>query len=152
MAFCPGTPKEESRNCPVWTPGTLQDHSSFLRPLIGWSLKKTCSSPRELCNSVLYSTCMHQGWVDSRLLVVGNQTTNLTPDLSFCHNMCCKCPDGPCEPVFDIYTLIAFQWYKEHHNARCFDLCNWTVKFQESQRIPKSPFWECEFHPHTLSK
>jgi hypothetical protein len=26
------------------------------------------------------------------------------------------------------------------------------VKFQESQRIPKSPFWECEFHPHTLSK
>ncbi len=74
------------------------------------------------------------------------------PTLLFCHNLCCGCPNGPCEPIFDIYILIFFQWYKEHPNVRCFDPCNQTLKFRKSRRIPKSPFRECEFHPHTLSK
>jgi len=118
---------------------------------LGRGLKKTCSSPWELSNSVLHSTCMHRSWVDSWLLVVGSQTVNLTPDFSFCHNMCCRCPNGPCEPIFDIYTSIPFQWYKEHLNARCFDPCNRTLKFWESRGTPKSSFREFEFHPHTLS-
>jgi hypothetical protein len=46
----------------------------------------------------------------------------------------------------------SFQWYKEHPNARCFDPCNRTLKFQESKRTPKSQFQECEFHPHTSLK
>jgi len=79
---------------------------------LGWGLKQTCSSPWKLFNSVLHSTCTHRSWVDSQLLVVKGQTTNLTFDLSFCHNVCCRCPNGPCEPIFDVYTLIAFQWYK----------------------------------------
>jgi len=73
--------------------------------------------------------------------MVGNQTTNLTLGLSFCHNLCCKCLNGPCKAIFDIYTLIDFQWYKEHPNAMCFDPYNRTLKFLE-----------CEFHPHTPSK
>ncbi len=69
---------------------------------LGWGLKKTCSSRRELSNNVSHFTCTHQGWVDSQLLVVGSQTASLTPDLSFCHNLCCKCPNGSCKPIFDI--------------------------------------------------
>ncbi len=119
---------------------------------LGWGLKQTCSSHREISSNVSHFTCMHQDWVDSRLLVVRSQTASLTPSLSFCHNLCCKCPNGSCEIIFDIYISIVFQWYKEHHNARCFDPCNQTLKFQESRWTPKSPFKECEFHFHTLPK
>jgi hypothetical protein len=84
--------------------------------------------------------------------MVGSQISNLTPSLSFCHNLCCRCPNGSCDHIFDIYTLIAFQWYKEHVSARCFDLYNQTLKFQESQWTTKSPFRECECHPPTLPK
>ncbi len=119
---------------------------------LGWGLKKTCSSPWELSNSVLHSTHTHRGWVNSRLLVVGSRTTNLIPDPSFCHNLCYRCPNGSCEVIFNIYTSIVFQWFKERLKARCFDPCNWTLKFQDSQRTPKSPFRECEGHLHTLPK
>jgi len=93
---------------------------------------------------VSHSTCTHQGWVDSWLLVVESP--------SFCHNLCCKCPNGSCEAIFDIYISIAFQWHEERVKARCFDPCNQTLKFWESRRTPKSSFRECECHPHTLPK
>ncbi len=96
---------------------------------LGRSLKQTCSSPWELSNGVLHSPCTHRGRVDSWLLVVGSQITNLTLGPSFAHNLCCWCLNGPCKLIFDIYTFIAFQWYKKHHNARCFDPCNPTLKF-----------------------
>jgi hypothetical protein len=95
--------------------------------------------------------CPHWGQVESWLLVVGSQTDNLTPDLSFYHNLCYRCSNGSCKAIFDIYTSITFQWY-ERFKARCFDLCNWTLKFQKSWRTPKSPFRECECHPHTPPK
>jgi len=95
---------------------------------LGWGLKKTCSSPQEISNGVSYSTFAHRGWVDSRLLVVGSQTTNLTLGLSFDHNLCYKCPNGSCKAIFDIYISRPFQQYKEHLKARCFDLCNQTLK------------------------
>ncbi len=120
--------------------------------LLGQGLKKNCSYPWELSNCVSHSPCAHRGRVDSRLLVVGSQTASLTLGLSFALNLCCKCPNGPCELIFDIYTFIAFQWYKKQPNARCFDPCNLTLKFWESRRTPKSPFRECECYPHTLPK
>jgi hypothetical protein len=98
----------------------------------GWGLKKTCSSPWELSNDVPHSTCTHRGQVDSQLLMVGSRTTNLTPDPSFAHNLCCRCPNGPREAILDIYTSRPFQHYKEHFKARCFDPCNQTLSFQES--------------------
>jgi hypothetical protein len=119
---------------------------------LGWGLNQTCSSPWELFNSVLHSTCTHWDRVDSRLLVVGNQTASLTPNPSFCHNLCYRCPNGSCEAIFDIYTSIDFQWHEERFKARCFDPYNQTLKFRASQRTPKSPFRECECHPHTLPK
>jgi hypothetical protein len=36
----------------------------------------------------------------------------------------------------DICTSRPFQWYKEHLNAWCFDPCNRTLKFLESQKTP----------------
>jgi hypothetical protein len=119
---------------------------------LGWGLKQTCSSCREFSSGVSHFTCTHWGRVESWLLVVGSQIVNLTPNLSFCHNLCCKCPNDSCKLIFDIYVSIAFQWYKEHHNARCFDPYNRIIKFWESRRTPKSPFRECESHPHTFSK
>ncbi len=108
-------------------------------------LKQIHSSRWELSNSVLHSPCTHQGRVDSQLLVVMNQIASLTPNFSFCHNLCYRYLNGSCEPIIDIYTLITFQWYKERPNARCFDPCNQTLKFREFRRTTKSPFRECEF-------
>jgi hypothetical protein len=101
---------------------------------------------------VSHSTYTHRRRVDSRLLVVGSQTTNLIPGPSFPHNLCFRCPNGSCEAIFDIYASKPFQQYKKHLKARCFDPCNRVMSFWESRRTPKSPFRECECHPHTPSK
>ncbi len=117
-----------------------------------WGLKRTCSSPQDLSNGVSHPICTHRDWVNSRLFVVESQIANLTPSPSFAHNLCCKCPNGSCKAILDIYTSRPFQWYKEHLKARCFSLCCWTLKLRESQRTPNSHFWECESHPHTCLK
>jgi len=85
-------------------------------------------------------------------LVVGSQTTSLTPDPSFDHNLCYKCPNGSCEAILDIYTSGTFQRYKECLNARCFNPCNCALSFWESRRTPKSHFRECEWRPHICLK
>jgi hypothetical protein len=119
---------------------------------LGRGLNQSCSSPRELFNGVSHSTWTHRNRVDSRLLVVGSQTASLTPDLSFGHNLCYRCPNGSCEAILDIYTSRLFQRYKERLNARCFDPCNCALSFQESRRTPKSHFRECEWRPHNSFK
>jgi hypothetical protein len=93
-----------------------------------WGLKQTCRSPQKLFNSLSHSFCTPRGRVDSRLFVVGSQIASLTPGLSFAHNLCYKCLNGPCKAIFDIYTSSPFQQYKEHIKKRCFDLYNWTLK------------------------
>ncbi len=115
-------------------------------------LKQTCSSPQELSNGLSHSFCTPWGRVDSQLFVIGSQTVSLTPGPSFDHNSCCRCLNGPCEAIFDIYTLRPFQRYKGHLKARCFDLCHRALKSQESRRTPSSHFQECESHPHTCLK
>jgi len=78
----------------------------------GQGLNQSCSSPRKLSNGVSHSTCTLRDRVDSRLLVVGSQTSSLTPGLSFDHNLCCRCPNGSCEAILNIYTSRPFQRYK----------------------------------------
>jgi len=119
---------------------------------LGWGLKQTRSSPQELSNNVLHSTCTYQYRVISRLFVVGSQSASLTLGPSFDHNLCWRCLNGSCKAIFDIYISRPFQRYKEHLKARCFDLCNWTLKLRESWRTPSSHFWECESHSHTCLK
>ncbi len=115
-------------------------------------LKQTCRSPQEVSNGVLHSFPTPRGRVNSRLFVVESQTASLTPSLSFDHNLCCRCLNGPCKAIFDIYTSRPFQWYKENFKARCFDLYNGALKLRESRRTPSSHFQECESHPHTCLK
>jgi len=119
---------------------------------LGWGLKQTRSSPQELFNSVLHSICTHWDWVDSRIFVVGSQTVSLTLGPSFAHNLCCRCPNGSCEAIFDIYTSRPFQRYKEPLKAKCFSLCCRALKLCESRRTSNSHFWEYESHPHTCFK
>jgi hypothetical protein len=116
---------------------------------LGWGLKQSCRSIQELSNAMLHFSYRHRNWVDSWLLVVGSQTASLIPSPSFAHNLSCKCPNGSCKAILDIYTSKPFQRHKEHSNARFFDPCNQALSFRESRRILSSHFWECEFHPHT---
>jgi len=88
---------------------------------LGQGPNQSCSSPCELSNDVSHFTCTHRNRVDSQLLMVGSQTANLTPGPSFEHNLCCRCSNGSCESILDIYTSRPFQRYKECLNARCFD-------------------------------
>jgi hypothetical protein len=114
-----------------------------------WGLNQNYSSPQELSNAMSHSFCKRREEVDSRLLVVESQIANLTPDPSFAHNLGCRCPNGLCEAILDIYTSRPFHWYKEHPNVRCFDPYNQALSFWESPRTPSSHFWECEFQTHT---
>ncbi len=58
------------------------------------------------------------------------------PDFSFGHNLCCRCPNGPCKPILDIYISITFQWYKELFKSRGFGPCNYSMKIRESTGTP----------------
>jgi hypothetical protein len=73
-----------------------------------WGLKQSYSPHQELFNGIWHATCTQGNWVDSWLLVVGSKIVNLTPDLSFGHNLCFRCPNGSCEPILNIYVSIAF--------------------------------------------
>jgi len=66
-------------------------------------LKQSCSPCRELFNGMSRAICRQVNRVDSRLFLVGSQTGNLTPDPSFGHNLCFKCPNEQCEPILNIY-------------------------------------------------
>jgi hypothetical protein len=85
---------------------------------------------------------------DSRLLMVGGQIGNLTPDPSFDHNLCFNFPNGSCEPILNIYIPRAFQWYKNFFNPMTFDPCNCPLKSWESQWTLTHKVgaltWECE--------
>jgi hypothetical protein len=67
----------------LWGPITL---CANLR--LKWGLKQSCSPCQELSNGLYHATSTQENWGDSRLLVVGNQIANLTPDPSFGHNLC----------------------------------------------------------------
>jgi len=113
MALFPGTPKLESRNClalesRVGIPGLWTLIAPRLKLGSGQGLNQSCSPCRELSNAVLHSFKRHWEEDDSRLLVVGSQTGNLTPGPSFAHNLGYRCPNGPCEAILGIYTSRPF--------------------------------------------
>jgi hypothetical protein len=106
----------------------------------GQGLNQSCSSPWELFNVMLHCLRRHREEVDSWLLMVGSQTGSLTPGPSFAHNLGCRCPNGQCDPILDIYTSRSFHWYKERTKARWFDPSNRLLNFWESRRTPFSTF------------
>jgi hypothetical protein len=127
-----GVSKSRQMGLPgLWSPITLR------ADLGSWcGLKQSCSSRRELFNAVLHSRIGHRVEVDSWLFVVGSQTGSSTLDLSFGHNLCFRCSNELSKPIFKIYALIAFQWYKERHKPLRFNPCNRSLKFRESTGTP----------------
>jgi hypothetical protein len=103
MTFFPGTPKVESRNCPSFGLPRLWDIiASRLDLRSGRGLNQTCNPLQELSNTMSHSFIARWEQVDSRLLVVGSQIANLTPGVSFAHNLGCRCPNDQCEAISDI--------------------------------------------------
>jgi hypothetical protein len=97
MAQIPGTPEMESRNCPEIVPSGVPGLWEVIapRPDLGSQrdFNRSYSPRRHLSNAVSHSRFGHRERVDSRLLVVGSQTANLTPGPSFVHNLGCRCPN-----------------------------------------------------------
>ncbi len=85
---------------------------------------------------MLHATCTQGNRGNSQLLVVGSQNVNLTPDPSFGHNLCLKCPNGLWETILDIYVSRDFYWYKELLNPMGFDPYNRFLKVWESIGTP----------------
>jgi len=134
----------------LWSPITLQAD-------LGWrcGLKQSCSSHWEIFNGMSYALYSQVNWVDSWLFLVGSQTGSLIPDPSFGYNLCFRCPNEQWEPIWDIYVLKAFQWYKLQHKPLRFGPWNCSMKFWECTgvHLPKWELpWECEGSlPHTPS-
>jgi len=135
----------DSRNgLPKWTPEIVPAELPELWTAITLDygvrsrqgLNQSCSPCRDLSKSVSHSQFGRREEVDSRLLVVGSQIDNLTPGPSFADNLGCRCPNGQCEAIFDIYVSRPFQWHQEHLNTRCFWPCCRTLNIRESQRTP----------------
>jgi hypothetical protein len=118
----------------LWGPITLR---AYLQ--LRWILKQSCSPHQNLSKGIWHATCTQGNWSDLWLLVVRSQVTNLTPDLSFGHNLCFKCPNGSCEPILNIYVPKDFQGYRELLNPMGVNPYNCSLKIQESTRtlIPK---------------
>jgi hypothetical protein len=110
VVVCPMTPKVESRNSLGFgLPGLWDIIASRPDLRLGRGLNQTCSSVRELSNSMSHSPRACRERVDSRLLMVGSQIASLTPGPSFAHNLGCKCPNDQCDTILDIYTSRPFQ-------------------------------------------
>ncbi len=71
--------------------------------------------------------CLHAKNLDRFLTF----SANLTPNLSFDHNLCFRCPNGQCKHILDIYVLIAFLWYKKLCKLMDFHPCNHALKIQK---------------------
>jgi hypothetical protein len=140
-----GVPKL-SRNCPETVPGGVPGLWELITPDCGvWSrrgLNQTCSPRRDLSNDVSHSRFGGREEVDSRLLVVGSQTANLTLGPSFAHNLGYRCPNGQCEAIFYIYASRPIQWHQEHLNARCFGPFCRALNIRESRRTQNPHFFQ----------
>ncbi len=109
MALFPGTPSWSPETVPVGIPGLWELITPDYRVGSRQGLNQSCNPHRDLSNDVSHSQIGCREEVYSRILVVGSQTVNLTPGPSFAHNLGCRCPNGQCEAIFDIYASRPFQ-------------------------------------------
>jgi hypothetical protein len=130
--FVPGLPNGSPKIPMTRTLATLGAHNFACKPLIVMRFKASCSPGWELSNGMLHATYTQRNWVDFWLLVVRSLAASLTSGLSFDHNLCFKCLNGRCEPILEIYILIAFQWHKGLFLPMGFDPYDCVMKIQES--------------------
>ncbi len=89
MSFYIGTPKLGVLKFPklglsrLW--GPLTHYENFW---LKWCLNNNYSPCRNFSNDMSLATCTQGNQSDFKLLMVGSQISNLTPNLSFGHNLC----------------------------------------------------------------
>ncbi len=101
-----------------------------------WGLKQSYSICQKIANNMQHTTYTQVNHGDFFLLVVRSQIGTLTPNPSFGHNLCFKCPNGSFKPILNIYVSRAFQCYKKPFNLMSFDLYNCPLKIWESIGTP----------------
>jgi hypothetical protein len=115
-------------------------------------LNQSFSPSRDLFNAMLHFQIGCREEVDSRLLLVGNQTASLTFGPSFAHNLGCRCPNDQCEAIFDIYVSRPIQWHQENPNAMCFGSYCRALNIRESWRTPNPQLCNRWASPPHLAK
>jgi hypothetical protein len=130
--FVPRLPSGSLEISKVGIPVILGAHNFMCSLWLRWGLKQSFSPHQEHSNGLSHATFTWGNWGDSKLLMVGNQIGDLTPDPSFGHNLCLKCPNKSCKIVLNIWVPRAFQWYKKRLNPMGFDPCNYFLKIWES--------------------
>ncbi len=147
-----GLPKWSPEIVPVGLPELWEPITPDCKVRLQRGLNQSCSPCQDLFNVMLRFQIGCQKEVDSRLLVVGSQTGNLTPGPSFAHNLGYRCQNGQCEAIFDMYASRTFQWHQEHLNARCFGPRCRAINIRESRRTPNPQLWKCWASPPHLAK
>jgi len=130
----------------LWNPITLRANLG-----LQCGPKKSCSSRRKFFQ-----------WYVARLLKLSKSgqfltffgresnyqfDSSLTFSPSFGHNLCFRCPNEQCEPILNIYALIAFQWYKNatRHWILTPEIALWSFGSPLGLHLPKWELpWECE--------
>jgi hypothetical protein len=136
MSFCVRTPKWGVPKFPklgllwLWRPITF-----WIDLQLRWVLKKNFSLCQDLSNDMCHATYTWVNQKDFKLLMVGSQIDNLTPDPSFGHNLWFKYPNGSCKPILDIYVPRDFPWYKELFNPMSFDPAIALWKFESPLKV-----------------
>ncbi len=88
MAFCPGTPKWESRNSHNWVSCDFGAHNFACRPLIVMRFKEKLQ-PSSKSFQRYVACCLHARKFGQFLTFSG-------------HKLCFRCPNGRCKPNLDI--------------------------------------------------
>jgi hypothetical protein len=91
-----GVPKfPKLRFLQLWRPITFR-----VDLWLKWGLKKSYSPHLEISNGMWQTAYMQGNQGYSWLLMVRSQIDNLIPNPSFSHNLCFKCLNGSCGPIF----------------------------------------------------
>ncbi len=97
--FVPGFLKKNPKTVSIWTPATLQGYNSLLRPLIGTRSKVNLQFLlRAFQRCVAFH--LHALGLGRSPTFNGRESNcqfdsrSLTLNLCFCHNLCCRCPNG----------------------------------------------------------
>jgi hypothetical protein len=119
-----------------------------------WCIKKSCSPRWEHSNSMWHATFTWRNLGDYWFLVIGSQIDKLTLGPSFGHNLCFKCPNGSCEPIWDIYVPKDFNGIRNSsiHWVLFPEIIFWKFGSPPGLQLLKwELFWECEsLFLHTL--
>jgi hypothetical protein len=91
-----GVPKfPKLRFLQLWRPITFRVDLWFK-----CNLKQSCNPCWELFNNMLHAAWTQGNWGDFLLLMVKSQIANLIPSPFFGRNLCFKCLNGSCGPIF----------------------------------------------------